>query len=97
MKRDPVLSKNDELSDYLVKTVVKRGDDMSGIYTRVVENWPRNSLNSLALLKACLGKFDFEALGLEDDYEPDDSETGPSDLARRLAGAVSEVPGEETS
>lgn len=97
LKTDPILQKNDELADYLVRTVVKRGNDMSGIYTRIVENWPRNSLNSLALLKAALGQFNFDTLGLEDDYEPDDAETGTSDMAWRLARALPQVPSEETS
>ena len=92
IRPDPIFSKNDEVLDYIAKVVVKRGDDMSGIMTRVIENWPKNSLNSLALLKAALSKFDFEALGLEDDYESTDAETSTSDLARRLEGVVPEIP-----
>jgi len=97
VRADPILRKNDEVEDYIVKVVVKRGTDMSGILTRVVEDWPKNSLNSLGLLKAALSKFDFEALGMEDDVNPDDTEASASDLARGLTGTMPAISGKEES
>lgn len=88
-------SESDEVADYMVKLVVDRGDDIVGVHRRVLESWPRNALNSMAMLKAALNLFDGKDLGLEDDYG--NSNTGSSDMEREERRALPALPPEEES
>jgi hypothetical protein len=97
------ISGDEEMVDYLVQTVVYRGN-LHGIYTRVVENFPRQALNSLALLKAALSTLDTDSLGLDDDVSLDfdtdynsdyDPEASAPALARRQHRAVQEISAQE--
>lgn len=71
--------------------VVERGNDVVSVSRRILTDFPRNALNSVALLKAALELFDADALGLEDDI--DDSEDIPPDMARGQRPALRAIQG----
>jgi hypothetical protein len=79
--------------------MVDRGNDVIGVYKRVLEGFPCNSLNSIALLKAALALFDADTLGLEDDISTDDEfqyelETDlPSTLERKVGRTLRAIQG----
>lgn len=80
-----------ELADYKVEMLVERGDGVVAVHRRVLESFPRKSVNSIGLLKAALNLFDSESLGLEDDFDSDTplrDEAGSSDMERRLETVV---------
>lgn len=84
-----------EIKDFEVTLSVNRGSDIFGRYKRVLDGFPANSLNVVALVKAALNLFSSDSLVAEDD----DSNTDPdsSDMERGFSRTLQDLPTQEES
>lgn len=86
----------DELADYTVEMTVERGGDVVSTHRRTLRQFPRNSINSMGLLKAALALFDTEAFGLDDDFDRDKAEDFSTVVERGFARVMRSLQGGES-
>jgi hypothetical protein len=88
-------SDDSEVKDFEVVLAINRGAGIYGRHTRVLDGFPANALNTVALIKAALNLFSADSLVAEDDDNP--TETSSSDLERRLGRTMRSIPTQEES
>jgi len=84
-----------EVKDFKVVLSVSRGNDIYGKYTRVIDGFPANALNTVALVKTALNLFSMDSLAAEDD--DNSTKADSSNMERGLSGTMRPLPTQEES